>query len=412
MSIPSPILVCAAHVFADFIALFRARDAFYVPDDVHLTEVALAICAAKFDGGGGASEYKVMTAAWRIAVEAKTCEPALPLRRLTNEAGIGSVATTADALVRLSRDGWLEKVEHTNGRRGNRYRLCVPDEHRESVRKPGTITYSLGRCRDGEAQGNNVAGEVLEDSWLVKNDAFAYKALGTSAARLYILLIAASQTRSELADLTGLSRDTVRRNLLRLAEHGLAVNEGDQWRAEPFSAARLDAIAREYGTAGRREAQACRHESERQRNVLRQLDDIAGVETDPREWAMVDGGVLVNLTTGELPDVYGQFWPRRPSRPGVFAGLRSVGRAIVDERRRRRIAEARSTLEGYVETNLATTLPRPRAFRAVVDTPALQALAKRAGEVWMRAAGGRRGRPRARRGRWGRRGGQYPRGGR
>ena len=42
----------------------------------------------------------------------------------------------------------------------------------------------------------------------------------------------------------------LKRNLQRLVEHGLVRDEGTHWRALPFSAARLDFVARECGTAG------------------------------------------------------------------------------------------------------------------------------------------------------------------
>lgn len=335
-----------ANRVARLIAVVQRRDPDHVTDDVLLAEVGIAICEARFGGRGGSSEYKVLTAAWRIAVEAKTCEPTLPLRRLTGEAGIGSRETTAGAIDRLVDTGWLSKVEHTDGRRGNRYRLGTPNVLDESARKPGPIAFTLGTPRDGTAHGKGVSGRVLEDSWLIKHDAFAYKALGSSAARLYIQLTTAPRTRRELAELTGLGRDTVRRNLQRLVDHDLAVGVGDRWCARPFSLELLDSIASRFGTAGRHAAQARRHEEERRHNLMRQLDSIAGNKTDPKDWHFDEEGLLINRKTGEMPDVYGQVWPARPTTPGPVAALSPIVRRWYAKRRLGASTGGRSALEG------------------------------------------------------------------
>lgn len=191
---------------------------------------------------------------------------------------------------------------------------------------PLSGTSGAPHSRDGAALGEGFVGEPLEDSWLIKHDAFAYRGLGASAARLYIQLIARPRTRRELVDVTGLHRDTVKRNLLRLTHEGLVVEDGALWRAVPCSAARLDAIARHYGTAGRHAAQAQRHELERQRNVLRRVGDIVSEDADPDDWDIVDDGMLANLRTGEGADVYGQFQWLDHHRVGLAAAPRQLPR--------------------------------------------------------------------------------------
>lgn len=324
----SDLMAASAGQVAGFRDAMHRRVPYEFTEEFYLLAIGLAVCNARFGGRGGSSEYKVMTAAWRIAVAAGTTSPTLPLRRLTREAGIGSRTTTAKALDRLIGDGWVTKVEQTDGLRGTRYSLWVPEEFEggEEVRKPGPIAKHLGGPRDDRPHGQDVVGDPLADSWLIKHDAFSYKALGSSAARLYIHLIAGTRTRRELVALTGLHRDTVKRTLRRLVDNGLVLDEGTRWRALPFSAARLDSVARKYGTAGVGEAQARRHELERQANVLRRLDAIAGERTDPAEWAVVDDGMLVNLLTGELPDVYGQFWWLDRLRLGRVAALVAAAR--------------------------------------------------------------------------------------
>ena len=344
----------------------RRRDPYEFTEEFFLLGIGLAISEARFGGRGGSSDYKVMTAAWRIAVAAGTIWPPLPLRRLTNEAGIGSRTATAKALSRLIEAGWLEFDERTDGLRGNQYSLRVTEEigDGDEVSKPAPTNEYMESARDGESHGTGVTADPLADSWLIKDDAFAYKALGSTAARLYIHLIAGHRTRLELVELTGLHRDTVKRNLRRLSDHGLALDEGTHWRALPFSAARLDAIAREYGSAGLREAQARRHEAERRANVLRHLEGIVGGQTDPAEWAIVDEGMLVNLSTGELPDVYGRFWwidRLRLDRRAAFAfALRRVSRKL------RATVSRGLSLRSEVSLRLtsATERQHPQAFRA------------------------------------------------
>lgn len=369
----TPDLATFTKALSELIARIRGQDVEYLPvsDDVHLVHVGQAICMATFRGRGGSSEFRILTAAWRIAVEAATAVPTLPLRRLTSEAGIGSRGTTAKALSRLVDAGWLSKIGHTDGLRGNEYLLCIPNEFEveAEVRKPGPIARAIGRPRDSNAHGAGTAGELLEDSWLMKHDAFAYKALGPSAARLYLYLLAGPCTRLELEDLTGMHRDTVKRNLQRLAVHNLAVDDGVHWRAVPFSAEGLDAIARDCGTAGRHEAQARRHEQERRGNVMRQIHVIAGRRTDPREWEFIEDGLLVNLHTGELPDVYGQFWPIRLQRPGPLAAATSAARGVGRKLARTLFADPLSTLVGYVETNLRYRASAPSGVPRGVATP-------------------------------------------
>lgn len=345
--------------FAEEVAYFRDAMSRRVPyeftDEFYLLGIGLAICKARFGGRGGSSEYKVMTAVWRIARAAGTTRPTLPLRRLTNQAGIGSRTTTAKALSRLIEAGWLEIAERTDGLRGNQYWLRIPEEFEdwEEVRKPGPIDSRNGSLRDAEPRGMDVTGDPLADSWLINHDAFAYKALGSTAARLYIHLLAGHLTRRELVALTGLHRDTVKRNLRRLIDNGLVMDDDLHWRALPFSVARLDAIARRHGTAGQREAQARRHEQERQANVMRQLEAVTrDKDVDRRAYDMVDGGTLVNLLTGELPDVYGQFWWLDRLRLGRVAGPVATVRRWVRKLRKAAFADPLSTLVGYVETNL------------------------------------------------------------
>lgn len=371
----------------------RGRAPHELSDEFYLTCIGRAISAARFVGRGGSSEYKVLAAALRIAVEAQTCWPTLPLRRLTSEAGIGSRDTTARALSRLVDAGWLAKAGNTDGLRGNQYWLRIPKEfeEEEKPRKPGPIAKYLGRCRGSETVGGDIAGWPLEGSWLTKHDAFAYGALGSSAARLYIHLIGGSRTRQELVDRTGMHRDTVKRNLKRLVDNRLANAEGTHWRPAPLSVAHLDSIARKYGTAGRHEAQARRHEHERRVNVMRQLDLVTGdKDVDHRDYAFADGGMLVNLQTGELPDVYRQFWWIDHLRLGRVAAPVAAVRRLARKLRQAIFADPLSTLEGYPETNpryrASSPSGVPRGVATPRSTPSLSARA-RYGDG---SAGGRR----------------------
>jgi len=94
-----------------------------------------------------------------------------------------------------------------------------------------------------------------------EHDAFGARALGKTACWLWGLLLSAPRPGLFLAEVTGMERGTVERNLSRLSEHGLALKVGSGWARLERD---LDEVARELGTAGMAERRRDQHRSQRE----------------------------------------------------------------------------------------------------------------------------------------------------
>ena len=94
-------------------------------------------------------------------------------------------------------------------------------------------------------------------------DAFRFRALGASAADVFDALATGPGTVAELAGRAHMHKETARRALNTLQEHGLADATGRTWRRLDAEHADLDAIAASLGTLGQGEAQRQKHAEER-----------------------------------------------------------------------------------------------------------------------------------------------------
>jgi len=171
----------------------------------------------------------------------------------------------------------------TDGWHGSRYELRTP--------------VGLVLAPTSEAPGLAVTD-------LLAHDAFAYRALGGSAGRVYLGLREADRTAAELVEFTGLSKATIYRALARLKDEELAVSSGGRWSAiEPLEG-KLRSIASNHGTDGLTARRAEKHERERQANVGYWLTWIFGRDARKREWQILPGAWARNRKSGAFRYVY------------------------------------------------------------------------------------------------------------
>jgi hypothetical protein len=103
--------------------------------------------------------------------------------------------------------------------------------------------------------------EALRAREPFSHDAFGARALGKGACWLWGLLLPTPRPGPFLAEVTGMERRTVERNLHRLSEHGLALKVGSGWARLERD---LDDVAQELRVAGKAERRRQQHRSQRE----------------------------------------------------------------------------------------------------------------------------------------------------
>lgn len=224
------------------------HDAFTVRRTIAQAQ-ALADCTP-WGGQAGNGNRAVLAAVLAIAEREDSLLLALSVRRVAEEAGVGT-GTAARVLERLTRLGWLVKVEAAREDRATRYRLTVPQAPEQA--------------ETGQAEAGLSAVSLAE---LVAHDAFAPAALGRTAARVLAALDDMQwQSPADLARRLGLRARTIGRALEALEAVGLAYRQargrGSVWVARPEQLEALDDIAADLGTAGRAAGRALAHERQR-----------------------------------------------------------------------------------------------------------------------------------------------------
>lgn len=139
-------------------------------------------------------------------------------------------------------------------------------------------------ANDGATHQTRTVGEAYTPVGIsVRNsethDAWHRDALGKSALAVWTALQAGQGlTEAEIGDQKGKAKQTVRRALMKLEQHGLARVDDGEWRAVEASPDILDLIALEAGTLGRADQRSQRHREERERHVT------AVIEGQKRAW--------------------------------------------------------------------------------------------------------------------------------
>lgn len=202
---------------------------------------------ARWPGTAGATDRVVLDALLVIALEAGTIKPTASVRQLAERAGVDK-DTVSRSLRRLVDAGYITRLKKGQGTRASQWHIKGRPPH-----GTGTLeTTPRGR------ENNNVP-IVSAD-----HDAFRRGALGKiSWAILSQTDRLSGLTVGDIAEAFGHHPATIRRNLKRLAEHGLASGCEDGRCSMHSTAEGLHEAAQTAGTAGRGDLQKARHMCER-----------------------------------------------------------------------------------------------------------------------------------------------------
>ncbi|MFX1412083.1 MAG: bifunctional DNA primase/polymerase [Promethearchaeota archaeon] len=205
-------------------------------------------------GRGGSSDRAVYLGHLDIVERCGRDPHAASARELGERAGV-SWQTAVNANRRLVDAGLLELTTSSTPSLAHCWRLCTPD----SLSECNTLTL-------------HHRGVVECQSIALDHDAFRWHALNKSGAEVLGVLVSLGEPVSvaRLAELTGRCVRTVRYRLGDLFTLGLAELVGSGlWRAvHDIDMVRLDAVARELGTAGAGERQRRQHARERRLHRL------------------------------------------------------------------------------------------------------------------------------------------------
>ncbi|HZD15050.1 MAG TPA: hypothetical protein VE196_07980 [Pseudonocardiaceae bacterium] len=203
-----------------------------------LAEVRLSMEAqpSRWAGQAGPSDHAVLCVLLDIAGEALTMTPSASTRQIAERAGLAH-QTVGAALGRLAERGqWVRLEAPAQGTLASAWRVMPP---KATAAEATVIRWDSARA----------------------DDAFAYKALGRVAARLYDVLTDDVRSDCDLSASTGFHLRTVRKHLARMAADGLARRSPGGW---VRGRASLESVAVNWGSVGTAEARRLRHQRERE----------------------------------------------------------------------------------------------------------------------------------------------------
>lgn len=250
-----------------------------------------------FRGTAGATDRKVYGALCRIAATVEwrdgTCDTfTASVRELAEKVGVRKNTVSA-SLARLVEAGLVALVTPSADRRASEWRLTdlsvLQNRYKRPLNTPKVFKEqgSMYRLRNdppprnglrdvdalppGGSPGVSLAtnppgGHVPLSQHLALDEdhhvIWERGALGPSAHRIwYVLNLQEGARNADICQATRLHASTVSRALRRLADVGLASQQGDQWFPEYRS---LDEVAAEIGVSGKAEARRAAHERERE----------------------------------------------------------------------------------------------------------------------------------------------------
>ncbi|MEU6379650.1 helix-turn-helix domain-containing protein [Streptomyces sp. NPDC046909] len=295
----------------------------------------------------GRTALRVLRAHLNFAEAAGSRLHAASERQAAEEAGVSRQAVRSAYETVLKPGGWLRRLKVGRGKEGSSWYLGNgpgrvtedPLSHSQTTQFPPDLALDEWSTPE-TALSADIDSTVI--SRLMAHDAFAHRALGSSALMIIGALHSrSSQTVGELVTTSSVSRATVYRTLHRLVSHGLVHHVGETWILAPralegFGNRLLEAatetdvvpsrgwdeIASHRGTAGLSARRRALHAAERAR-YRAALDNLAEHRSAahvivrdgrqifiptprpdevPATWQAPDGGVLDPVTGRAAPD--------------------------------------------------------------------------------------------------------------
>ena len=228
--------------------------------DAHIAVVFAAADAApaRWAGQAGPSDLAALRAVAHLVTTRRV--PVVSASTRTISELTGRKQTTADrALRRLTRDGWLVRVSDGQGTEAATYRLTTP--HRPAADPISTLPPPASVAGGSLAPAPPTTERLRTAITIQSHDVMTTDGLGRYAAAVHIALSTQPGTIAALATRTGLTRRTIRHQLQRLAEVGLAHFAGAVWAAA--DPGQLDRAADRLGVAGTVARRAAAHTAER-----------------------------------------------------------------------------------------------------------------------------------------------------
>lgn len=202
----------------------------------------------RFKGVGGSTSLALLKAHAAIVFRTGKATYRASIRELAELAGVSSKTASLDNR-RLRADGWLQQVLPASG--------AFPAWWSMSRRTNASVADSTSRTGGSDCYPYAPPGH---DVWRWGGG------LGKVSERYYATLGADAVSVRELAEVFQVTAQTVRRNLNRLYEHGLAIRRPDGGWVR--GATELDLVASRLGISGKGVAQRTAHAL--QRNAFRE----------------------------------------------------------------------------------------------------------------------------------------------
>lgn len=215
----------------------------------------------RWANGSGPADRRVLDVLSVLALQALNTDLEADIRRLGLLAGIGR-ETARVALQRLATDGWISRIQASEGSRAAHWRICG----RSDIHSHTSLLRSQADPRPvgaGAAERLTLLTQLTQRIQDCAHDVFTLgPGLGHLAGNLYARTLSTDQSLSELAAGIGTTVPHTAQILERLASVGLLIHSPTGWRRHRTDRRRL--AAKYLQTEGRLAQRAALYQLERE----------------------------------------------------------------------------------------------------------------------------------------------------
>jgi hypothetical protein len=287
--------------------------------------------AGRWGQGRGPADRRVLDVLSLLALQALTPDLEADIRRLGLLAGIGR-ETARVALYRLAADGWITRIQDSEGSRGARWRLH-PHGDIHSKECMGRSQADPRPAGAGAAERLTLLKTLIHRTRACAHDVFTLgPGLGHAAGNLYARATATPRTLAQFVQDLGTTTDHAARLLDRLTDTGLFSHSPAGWFRKASDS--RPAAAKRLRVHGRLAERGARYSLERELWAWWQAE--LGWMQAPRRTAASRraGPGQLSLLPEDGTNVYGAH-PRRPDGKADYRRARWLaltGQARVDTR--------------------------------------------------------------------------------